>query len=60
MPIVTVDENTCIGCEGCVNACPQTVLVIKDGKAFVAKPNDCIGCRACESVCPVGAITVKD
>lgn len=58
--IVKVDDDACIGCGICVGACPEDVLVVKDGTAYAADPSDCIGCKACEDSCPVEAIEVKD
>lgn len=66
----TVDEDKCIGCERCVNACPFTpsrALWNFDDK-HAQKCDLCTGAefwdqvggpdgkRACEEVCPMGAI----
>jgi UDP-glucose 4-epimerase len=53
---ITVDEDKCIGCEKCVEACPFNLRVLKDGKAFV-DTNRCIGCGRCLKVCPENAIS---
>ena len=66
MPLVSVDRNRCKGCELCVGACPQEVL-IKSPKinvkgyfpAEVEQPARCIGCRQCALICPDVAITIS-
>jgi ferredoxin len=60
---VTVDEETCIGCEACVDTCPE-VFEMVDDKA-VAKvseaPKDLIeSCREAAENCPVEAIQIED
>lgn len=52
-----LDEETCIGCGICVDACPQEVLEIDDGLMSVANEEACIGCGDCLEECPMGAIT---
>lgn len=51
---IVVNTDRCTGCETCVESCPFTAIVMKDGKAFVNEY--CQFCRACLSVCPEGAI----
>ena len=47
------------GCEKCVFACPNNVL-IKDGDDTVARnPIACKQCRVCEAICPNDCITVN-
>ncbi len=53
-----VNEDTCVGCESCVGACPTTAISMKDGKACVSDA-DCVSCGACVGECPVEAITVE-
>lgn len=60
---VTVDEETCIGCEVCVDTCPE-VFEMADDKARAKAnevPRDVIeSCREAAENCPVEAIQIKD
>jgi thioredoxin reductase (NADPH) len=54
-----VDNNACIGCGSCVEACPEgDVLGVVFGKAAVINGDRCVGHGYCEQVCPVGALKV--
>ena len=52
-----VDQNTCTGCENCVESCPVEAIEMTDGKAVV-KADDCVDCGACVGECPVEAISL--
>jgi NAD-dependent dihydropyrimidine dehydrogenase PreA subunit len=49
--IAVVDEDTCIGCEACVDLCQVKAIKMSDG---IAKVNEgyCLGCGNCVSQCP--------
>src|SRR5512140_3509119 len=54
-----VDLLQCIGCGGCVRACPEgDVLGLIDGKATLVHGAKCVGHGICADACPVGAITL--
>ena len=54
-----IDALRCIGCGGCVGACPEgDVLGIVEGKATLIYGSKCIGHGLCAEACPVGAITL--
>ena len=56
-----INPNRCIGCQSCINACPEQnheVLGMIYGKAILINPTHCIGHGACKDACPVDAITL--
>ena len=64
-----LQENRCLGCEGCIVACPTGVLEMSDTlnmcAAFIPKVKDgkeksCTLCQRCELACPAWAIYVVD
>jgi len=50
-----VNEQTCIGCEVCVQTCPGGMMMGYDGIAEVIDQNELERCGG-ESICPSGAI----
>jgi 2-oxoglutarate ferredoxin oxidoreductase subunit delta len=61
---VTIDVETCKGCELCIAACPQESLTLsheinKQGYHYAVLIQDnCTGCVNCALVCPDAVITV--
>ncbi|MDR1966393.1 MAG: 4Fe-4S binding protein [Synergistaceae bacterium] len=56
MAKATVDQDSCVGCEGCVSTCPTSAISVTGGKASVDQ-DTCVECGACVSTCPVSAIS---
>lgn len=54
-PVPIIDQDLCIGCSACVNACETSVLQIVAGKSAVTNLAACTGANACVEVCPTGA-----
>ena len=60
----TVDEDLCIGCELCVDICPQVFEMQDDGFSHVmvepipSEQQDCV--IEAEDSCPVTAISVEE
>jgi thioredoxin reductase/NAD-dependent dihydropyrimidine dehydrogenase PreA subunit len=54
-----IDALECIGCGGCVDACPEhDVLGVINGKAVLINGSKCVGHGLCAEACPVGGITM--
>jgi thioredoxin reductase/ferredoxin len=54
-----IDTDWCIGCGGCVAACPEgDVLQVLAGKAALVNGSKCIGHGLCAEACPTGAIEI--
>ncbi len=58
--IVVVDEEKCIGCGRCVNACPTSALALEDGKAKLVEERRCDGFGSCIAVCPSNALQIVE
>ena len=58
MAAPTILKDECVGCESCVDACPQGVLAMEDGVATVVAEDDCIECGVCVDECSVDAISL--
>jgi thioredoxin reductase (NADPH) len=54
-----IDALKCIGCGGCVSACPEgDVLGLIEGRATLVHGARCVGHGLCAEACPIGAITL--
>lgn len=53
-----VDEDTCIGCEVCIDRCQVSAIEMVEGKAVINR-DKCLGCALCVSTCPTDAITLS-
>jgi ferredoxin len=51
-----VDENLCIACGTCVDACPFQALTLAD--VVAVDQVRCVGCGVCVPLCPSGALSL--
>jgi UDP-glucose 4-epimerase len=55
---VEVDQETCTGCEDCMEVCVFAGMEMIDEKAKVNQKR-CLGCGRCASTCPNDAISIE-
>ena len=53
------DESKCIHCMFCWVYCPDSSVLVKDGKMTGFDYEHCKGCGICASVCPKECITME-
>ena len=58
--IIKIDEEKCIGCGICADACHEGAIGIVDGKAKLLREDYCDGLGDCLPTCPVNAITFEE
>ena len=73
--VAQVDEDLCVGCMACAQACPRNLIVaVEPDRNVVIACNSmakgavttrsctvgCIGCGLCKKICPHEAITVEN
>ncbi|MGL6104817.1 ATP-binding protein [Romboutsia sp.] len=56
--IIEIDQDKCIGCGLCANACHQGAIQIVNGKAKLMSDSYCDGLGMCLPACPVDAIAL--
>lgn len=54
--IYRINEDECIACHACVEACPSSVMIIKEDDM----PAKCTLCGECARVCPRDAIMMDE
>ncbi len=58
--VVYVDEQTCIGCTLCIQACPVDAFVGSSKVMTQVIARECTGCDLCLPVCPVDCIHIRE
>jgi len=54
-----IDENICIGCTLCIQACPVDAIVGAAKQMHTVVASLCTGCELCLEPCPVDCIDMK-
>ena len=58
--IIKINEEKCIGCGACADACHEGAIGMADGKAKLLRENYCDGFGDCLPACPAGAISFEE
>ena len=56
---IDISIEDCDGCEKCVIACPNNVLILKGDKSSVNNSFGCKRCKVCMAICPNECINVN-
>ncbi len=57
--VAVIDENTCIGCTLCIQACPVDAIVGAAKQMHTIIASQCTGCELCLPPCPVECISMQ-
>ena len=57
--IIKIDEEKCIGCGKCAEACHEGAIEMVNGKAVLTREDYCDGLGDCLPACPVDAISFE-
>lgn len=58
--IAWIDEDWCIGCTLCIEACPAEAIIGTHKLMHTVIENECTGCELCIPVCPVDCIHLEN
>lgn len=58
--IIRIDEEKCIGCGACADACHEGAIEMIDGKAKLTREDYCDGLGDCLPTCPADAISFEE
>ncbi|HMM66641.1 MAG TPA: RnfABCDGE type electron transport complex subunit B [Dokdonella sp.] len=56
--VALIDEETCIGCTKCIQACPVDAIVGAAKRMHTIITTECTGCELCIPPCPVDCISI--
>ncbi len=57
--VAVIDENLCIGCTLCIQACPVDAIVGAAKQMHTVLADACTGCELCVQPCPVDCIHME-
>ena len=57
--VAVIDEETCIGCVKCIDACPVDAIIGSAKQLHAVIPEYCTGCKLCLPPCPVDCIIMS-
>jgi len=57
--VAFIDENWCIGCTLCLDACPTDAIIGSNKRMHTVLEQYCTGCELCLPVCPVDCILLE-
>jgi Na+-translocating ferredoxin:NAD+ oxidoreductase subunit B len=58
--VAVIDENWCIGCTLCIDACPTDAILGSNKLMHTVIEPYCTGCELCLPVCPVDCIVMEN
>lgn len=56
--VVVIDEQVCIGCTLCIQACPVDAILGAAKQMHTVIKDECTGCNLCIPPCPVDCIHI--
>jgi electron transport complex protein RnfB len=59
-PVAVIDEQACIGCTLCIEACPVDAIVGAARLMHTVIAAECTGCKLCLPPCPVDCIAMVE
>lgn len=57
--VAIIDENICIGCTLCIQACPVDAILGSAKHMHTVIASECTGCELCIKPCPVDCISMQ-
>ncbi len=56
----SVQQNECVACGCCMNACPRKAIEVAGGVYARISADRCVGCGKCASACPASVIMLAE